>query len=139
MLNVEFGCSLALNKPVQAIGTDANDWREKSWNNLSQNGPRHRWQGSQSRYRPIAPGNFTESFAPLGPVDSGSFFYAHSANLYDSVGLLVNLGKLFQSWQESLPTDFAGLKHLSVKTDVTCRQHRGCNLALKSGINETLL
>ena len=95
MLNVEFGCSLALNKPVQAIGTDANDWREKSWNNLSQNGPRHRWQGSQSRYRPIAPGNFTESFAPLGPVDSGSFFYAHSANLYDSVGLLVNLGKLF--------------------------------------------
>ena len=96
MLNVEFGCSLALNKPVQVIGTDANDWREKSWNNLSQTGPRHRWQGSQSRYRPIAPGNFTESFAPLGPVDSGSFFYAHIVDLYDCLygfhGKLVNLG-----------------------------------------------
>jgi hypothetical protein len=74
MLNVGFGCSLALNKPVQFMGTEAYDWREKTWNNLSQTGPRHRWQGSQSRYRPIAPGNFTESFAPLGPVDSGSFF-----------------------------------------------------------------
>jgi len=100
MLNVEFGCSLALNKPVQVIGTDANDWREKSWNNLSQTGPRHRWQGSQSRYRPIAPGNFTESFAPLGPVDSGSFFYAHifmrtlliSTTVYGFHGKLVNLG-----------------------------------------------
>jgi len=87
MLNVEFGCSLALNKPVQAIGTDANDWREKSWNNLSQNGPRHRWQGSQSRYRPIAPGNFTESFAPLGPVDSGGFFYA----LAGKIGYLLQI------------------------------------------------
>ena len=44
--------------------------------NLSQAGLQHRWQGSQSRDRPIAPGNFTESFAPLGPVDSGSFFFA---------------------------------------------------------------